>query len=308
MKYVRLEKDSWLRWSAPSPSEAKVCMMGVPFDLAVSLNKGAAKAPERLRELSVDMSDMGEDMIPIQQGILYDLGDVPVTLDWEAYFHQVEDEAFQLMRSGRFCLFFGGDHSVTIPLHKAFGRYQRQRKENARIGVIHFDAHYDLCPKYDGHPWSHACTEARALEGIIQGENLTFVGIRVAEVSELETLKKNPGITTIRARDIYIDGVESICQRLIEHYRDYDAVYVTLDIDVLDPAYAPGTGTPSTGGLTSRELLEILRQLLNTLPIQAMDIVEVAPSLDVNDITSWAALGVVQMILAHFSKEIASEA
>ena len=122
----------------------------------------------------------------------------------------------------------------------------------------------------------------------------------------MEILKKNPGITTICARDVYIDGVESICQRLIEHYRDYDAVYVTLDIDVLDPAYAPGTGTPSTGGLTSRELLEILRHLLNTLPIQAMDIVEVAPSLDVNDITSWAALGVVQMILAHFSKEITS--
>lgn len=137
MKYVRLEKNSWLRWAAATPSEAKVCMMGVPFDLAVSLSKGAAKAPERLRALSVDMSDMGEDMIPIQPGVLYDLGDVPVTLDWEAYFQQVEEEAYQLMQSGRFCLFFGGDHSVTIPLHKAFSRYQRLRKEDAKIGVIH---------------------------------------------------------------------------------------------------------------------------------------------------------------------------
>lgn len=83
---------------------------------------------------------------------------------------------------------------------------------------------------------------------------------------------------------------------------------MTLDIDVLDPAFAPGTGTPSTGGLSSRELLEILRRLLEALPIRAMDIVEVAPTLDVNDITSWAALGVVQLVLEHFSKQMAEEA
>lgn len=308
MKYARLEKDSWLRWSAATPEEARVCMMGVPFDQAVSLNKGASKAPERMRELSIDMSDVTEEMIPIRPGVLYDLGDVPVTLDWEAYFQQVETEAYQLMQSGRFCLFFGGDHSVTIPLHKAFGRYQRQRKSGARIGVIHFDAHYDLCPAYDGHPWSHACTEARALEGVVRGEDLTFVGVRVAELSELEVLAQNPGITTIRARDVYTEGWAGVCDRLIGHYRDYDAVYVTLDIDVLDPAFAPGTGTPSTGGLSSRELLEILRRLLEALPIRAMDIVEVAPTLDVNDITSWAALGVVQLVLEHFSKQMAEEA
>lgn len=304
MKYSRLEKDSWLRWAAPAPEEAMVCIMGVPFDRAVSLNQGAAKAPERLRELSVDMSDVTEDMTPIRKGVLYDLGDIPVILDWEAYFQKVEAEAYQLMRSGRFCLFLGGDHSVTIPLHKAFGRYQRQRKDGGRIGIIHFDAHYDLCSTYDGHPWSHACTEARALEGVVRGEDLTFVGVRVAELSELEALARNPGICTIGARDVYTEGWDSVCRRLIAHYRDYDAVYVTLDIDVLDPAYAPGTGTPSTGGLGSRELLEILRRLLDTLPIRAMDIVEVAPPLDVNDITSWAAMGVIQLVLGHFSRQM----
>ena len=105
-------------------------------------------------------------------------------------------------------------------------------------------------------------------------------------------------------KGFWSEGWESVCGRLIAHYRDYDAVYVTLDIDVLDPAFAPGTGTPSTGGLSSRELLEILRQLLDTLPIRAMDIVEVAPPLDVNDITSWAAMGVIQLILGHFSRQM----
>lgn len=302
MKYSKINSNSWLRFSADTPLDAKVCIMGIPFDLATSLNKGAAKAPERIRELSVDMSDLGEDMIPIRDDVLYDLGDIPTTLNWEDYFNQVEQEALELMQYKKFSLFIGGDHSVTIPLHKAFGKYQRSIKENAKIGVIHFDAHYDLCPEYDGHPWSHACTEARALDDVINGEDLTFVGIRVAEASEIEILKNNPEITTFTARDVYKEGVESICQKIIEHYRDYDAVYLTLDIDVLDPAYAPGTGTPSMGGLSSRELLEIVRCLLNEVSIQAMDIVEVAPTLDVNDITSWAALGIIQLVLGHFSK------
>lgn len=302
MKFSKIEQDSWLRWAAQSPEDAKICIMGIPFDNAVSLKKGASEGPGRMRELSVDMSDVTEDMIPIADNLLYDLGDLPVTLDWENYFKQVEKEAYQLMQFQKFCIFLGGDHSVTIPLHKAFGRYQREQKENAKIGVIHFDAHYDLCSKYDGHIWSHACTETRALESVISGENLTFVGIRVAELDELETLKKNPGIETIRAVDVYKEGPQSVSRKLKERYKDYDAIYLTLDIDVLDPACAPGTGTPSVGGLSSRELLEIIKEVFDVLPVKAMDIVEVAPPLDVNDITSWAALGILHQIFGWFSR------
>lgn len=304
MKFSKLEHDSWLRWSTPYPESAKLCIMGIPFDNAASLNKGTSKGPERMRQLSVDLSDITEDFVPIQDHILYDIGDIPVTLDWQVYFHQIEEEAYRLMQYHKFCLFLGGDHSVTIPLHKAFGRYQKEQNPNAKIGVIHFDAHYDLCNEYEGHPWSHASTEARALETIISGEDLTFVGIRVAELAELETLKKNPGITTINAREIYLHGPQKVIEALKKHYQQYDAVYITLDIDVLDPAFAPGTGTPVAGGISSRELIEIFDGIINELPIKAMDIVEVAPPLDVNDITSWAALGIIHRLFGHFSKEI----
>ncbi len=302
LEHSKLLNDSWLRWSAASKEEAKICIMGVPFDNAVSLNKGAAKGPETMRNLSVDMSDATEDDVVIKKGLLYDIGDIPVDLDWETYFGTVADEAYQLMKTDNFCLFLGGDHSVTIPLHQAFGKYQKEKKEKPKIGIIHFDAHYDLCNEYDGHKWSHACTEARSLESVISAEDLFFVGIRVAEESELELIAKNPGITTVKAKEVHKTGVEAVFQKLRDKFQDYDAVYLTVDIDVLDPAFAPGTGTPQPGGLTSMQLIQLFQMMLEKLPIKAMDIVEVAPDLDVNNITSWAALRLVLELFGYFSK------
>lgn len=293
------KEASWLRWSAETKEEADVCIMGIPFDNAVSLNKGAAGGPGNIRRLSVDLSDTTDEFIPVKEGVLYDAGDVPPVLDWEKYFGDVEKSALELMETGNMCLFLGGDHSVTIPLHKAFKRYH----ENRKIGVIHFDAHYDLCPEYDGHKWSHACTEARALEGVISDRDLSFVGIRVAEESELSLIEENPGILTIRAADVYDRDPGDIVKQLLDRYEGYEAIYITLDIDVLDPAYAPGTGTPVSGGLDPFQLTRILRGLLKGMPVRAMDIVEVAPSLDINDITTWAALKVIHEIFSFHSRQ-----
>ena len=301
LEHSKLLHDSWLRWAAESKEDTDICIMGVPFDGAVSLNAGAAQAPETLRMLSIDLSDVNEDWVPIKKGILYDIGDLPVSLQWEKYFANVEAKAYELMKAGKFCLFLGGDHSVTIPLHKAYGKYQRDSKPDAKIGVVHFDAHFDLCHEYDDHKWSHACTEARALEGVITGDDLFFVGVRVAENDELELIRKNPGITVVRAIDVHTHGIQSVLEKMQEKFRDYDALYLTIDIDVLDPAFAPGTGTPVSGGLTSIQLIQLFKQMIETLPIKAMDIVEVAPPLDVNDITSWAALRLILELFAHFS-------
>ena len=298
----KLLNDSWLRWGAETKEDAKVCIMGVPFDNAVSLGKGAAKGPETMRSLSVDMSDVTEDDIVIKKGVLYDTGDIPVDLNWERYYGTVEDEAYKLMKTGNFCLFLGGDHSVTIPLHQAFGKYQKETKENAKIGISHFDAHYDLCDEYDGHKWSHACTEARSLENVISGEDLFFVGIRVAEEIELETIAANPGITVVKAKEVHKAGVDAVFSKLKEKFKDYDAVYLTVDIDVLDPAFAPGTGTPQPGGLTMIQLVQLFQMMLDELPVKAMDIVEVAPDLDVNNITSWAAMRLIFDLFGHFSR------
>ena len=303
LEYSRLRDDSWLRWGASQREGAKVCIMGIPFDNAVSLNKGAAKGPERLRSLSVDLSDCAEDFTRIKKGLLYDVGDIPVDLQWDRYFAKVEEAAYGLMKDGQFCLFLGGDHSVTIPLHRGFGKARREIAPDGRIGVLHFDAHFDLCDVYDGHKWSHACTEARALEDVIGPEDLCFVGIRVAEEQELTLLEKNPQIGVIKAMDVYRNGVDAVVDQICRRFGSYDGIYLTLDIDVLDPAFAPGTGTPVAGGLTSRQLIDLFRSLMEKIPVKAMDIVEVAPELDVNDVTSWAALRIIHQVFSHFSRE-----
>ena len=302
----RFEECSWLRWAADTIEDAEICILGIPFDGAVSLSKGAAKAPRTLRELSIDLSDTTDEWIPIKEGLLYDAGDMHPDLNWDRYYDAVEKEAFRLMKTGNFCLFLGGDHSVTIPLQKAFGEYQRTVSDHPdpKIGIIHFDAHYDLCDEYDGHKWSHACTEARALEnGVVRPEDLFFIGVRVAELDELELIRKNPGITTITAMEVHEKGMEYVLQRLAEHFDGYDAIYFTIDIDGLDPAYAPGTGTPVMGGVTAIQLIRLFRWVMKNLPVRAMDIVEVAPDLDVNDITSWAALKIIHELFSAFSKE-----
>ncbi len=302
LKHSRLTEDSWLRWSAQSTEDAKICIMGIPFDGAVSLERGAAKAPDTLRNLSIDLSDVAESFVPIKDNLIFDVGDIAPELNWGRYFQRVENEAYDLLSSGRFCLFLGGDHSVTIPLHKAFARYHKEKMKKERIGIIHFDAHYDLCPEYDGHKWSHACTEARALEGVVDGRDLFFVGIRVAELSEFETIDKYPGIRTIKSEEVHDKGCQYVVDELDKHFKNYDAIYLTLDIDVLDPAFAPGTGTPVSGGLSSRELISIFKKVMRSLPVKAMDIVEVAPPLDVNNITSWAALRIIHEVFTAFSE------
>ena len=302
----RFNECSWLRWAAEDIEDARICILGIPFDGAVSLSKGAAKAPQTIRELSIDLSDTTDEWIPIREGLIYDAGDMHPDLQWDRYYAGVEKEARRLMDTGSFCLFLGGDHSVTIPLQKAFGTYQKENsgKPDPKIGIIHFDAHYDLCDEYDGHKWSHACTEARALDsGVVRPEDLFFIGIRVAELDELELIRNNPGITTITAMEVHDEGIDRVIQRLARHFSDYDAIYFTIDIDGLDPAFAPGTGTPVMGGVTAIQLIKLFRWIIRNLPVRAMDIVEVAPDLDVNNMTSWAALKIIHELFSAFSRD-----
>lgn len=296
-------QTNWLGLCSKTPEEASVCIFGIPFDGGTSLGKGAAKAPQRIRDLGSEfMPESNDSLVLIKKGIIYDFGDIHMSLDWEDNFKKTEDMAYEVMMLGKFNLFIGGDHSITIPLHRAFKKYQEQARNNSKLGIIHFDAHFDLCDNFEGHKWSHANTEKRALDDIVNPEDLLFLGIRAAEAEEIALIKKYPAIEVITGTEVFQNGYMAAYQRIYNRFKDYDAVYFTLDIDVLDPAFAPGTGTPTFGGITSRELIELFRLMLQNLPIKAMDIVEVSPPLDINDITSWAALRIIQEVLCHYSK------
>jgi agmatinase len=280
-------RQLWSGLASDDPA-AEVGLLGVPFDGATSFRKGASLAPRKIRELTPHIAPATEEGVSLTGLRVRDYGDVPIDLNWERYFSAVETRAREVFRHP-FSLFLGGDHSVTIPLTKAFSESVK-----GRFGVIHIDAHLDLADTFEGHSWSHACTERRVLElSNIDPRHLVLVGIRSFMDDEFRFLTEHPEIGLHTACDLHRHGIEMVAQGVVRQLRDVDAIYVTLDIDALDPAFAPGTGTPEAGGLSTRDLLELLRVVFAGLPVRALDIVEVSPPLDHADITAVAAVKVI---------------
>jgi len=287
MTITPTHRKQWSGLVTDNP-QAHIGILGVPFDGAVSFRKGAAQAPERIRQLTPHVAPITEEGLILTGVDIFDYGDVERDLDWSRYFDTVAQQA-SLALEHPFTIFLGGDHSVTIPLLQAF-----DAKINAPYGILHIDAHTDLIDSFEGHRWSHACTERRALEfPHSRADRLVFCGIRAWLEEELDFLKAHPEITLHTARQMHLRGIAATADAVIERLQDVEHIYLTLDIDCLDPAYAPGTGTPEAGGLTTRELLEFLRRIFAALPIRAMDIVEVAPPLDYSDITTVAAVKIL---------------
>ena len=295
-----IDLKPWGELNCENIKNAQVNIMGIPFDGAVSCGKGSALAPEKIRSLSKYLPAFTEEGNPLKGLNVYDDGDVPITLNWPEYYATVEKEAKKLFESGNFCLFIGGDHSVSIPLTRAYGEHFKGKK----IGIIHFDSHPDLCDEYDGSKWSHACPFRRAVQDVIEPKDLAQVGIRSYEEEEVAFYGANPELLLIKAYDVFNEGWQAVCEKLKNKFKEYDVLYISLDIDVLDPAFAPGTGTPEAGGLSTRELMEIIKFLIANLPVAAMDIVEVSPPLDTpNQITSWAALKVIYEVFGKILKK-----
>ena len=270
---------------AKDENEANVFLCGVPFDKNASVGKGASLAPKVIRELSYDLPalDMvGNNLTKVK---IHDLGDF-----CEDNFENLQKEIHdKLLTKDGFHIILGGDHSIAIASERAF--YDDCLKRGKTPVIIHMDAHPDICDVYEGSKYSHACPIFRALEYGYKDENITMVGIRGFEAQEIETFKKHPKLDVFKSFDIKKLGVEALLTLLVAKYRDpqYE-VYFSYDIDANDPAYAPGTGTPEAFGLTNFETIAILTGLIANLNVTCLDIVEVAPPLDVNNITSWLAL------------------
>jgi agmatinase len=209
---------------------------------------------------------------------------------WECFFDTTETLAAGIINGQhKLALFLGGDHSVGIPLFRAFAK-----SFAGPVGYIQFDSHADLADEFAGHPWSHANTARRNLEQPnLSTGHMAFVGLRSFLEEELEFYTANSDLGWHTARSIYRRGIEAIAQDVVVQLSGVEAVYMSLDIDGIDPACTPGTGTPEHGGPTTRECLEFLRLIFAGLPVKAMDIVEVSPPLDISDVTSLAAVKVM---------------
>lgn len=265
---------------------ADIVIAGVPFDSGVSYRPGARFGPGHIRASSKLLRPYNPvlDVSPFAAVQVADASDIAVNpFDISEAIAQVEAGAGELTADGARLLTLGGDHTIALPLLRVMAR------RHGPLAVLHFDAHLDTWDTYFGEPYTHGTPFRRASEeGLIDRQHSLHIGIRgpLYSVSDL-TDDGVLGFQIIGSVDFDTLGVAGVIDRMKERLAGRP-VYVSVDIDVLDPAHAPGTGTPEAGGVSARELLAILRSLAE-LPVVGADIVEVAPAYDHAEITGIAA-------------------
>ena len=276
-------------------SQADVAILGVPFDSGVSYRPGARFGPSHIRESSRLLRPYNPALqVPVfasQQ--VADAGDLaanPFNID--DAIGAIERGARALLERTRFVLTLGGDHTVALPMLRAVSAV------HGPVAVVHFDAHLDTWDTYFGAAYTHGTPFRRAAEeGLLDRTGCLHVGTRGPLYTDADLDQDSElGFQVIAAPDVEQLGVPGMVERIAQRVGDRP-VYVSIDIDVLDPAHAPGTGTPEAGGLTSRELLATLRSFAR-LNLVGADIVEVAPAYDYAQITGIAAAHVGYELLS----------
>ncbi len=292
------DKKLWAGLNNPDlkNEEADIVIFGIPYDGSVSFRSGAKDAPDALREITYSISPTTEDFESFAELKLKDLGNIEGS-SRDDIFEEAKAVTTQLVNDNNFFIMIGGDHSTTIPVQRGVDAGLSET-----FGIIHIDAHFDLCEDMGGDKLSHGSTERRALElENVKGiENIFFLGIRSIESDEIDFFEEN-SVQVLSAKEISKIGINETLERVKKQLGHLNKIYLTLDIDCLDPAYAAGTGTPQFGGLTSRELLGILEGLFE-LPIIGMDIVEVAPGLDPSLTSLFAARKLVTEVCGFLKK------
>ncbi len=276
-------------------AHADVAVVGVPFDSGVSYRPGARFGPGHIRAASKLLRPYhpGLDVEPFAAQQVVDAGDVAVNpFDIGEALAAIEQASDDLRAGGTRLVTLGGDHTVALPLLRSLHR------DHGPVAVLHFDAHLDTWDTYFGAPYTHGTPFRRAREeGLLDPAHCLHVGIRGPLYSR-EDLSSDEvlGFQVIGADDFQTDGLAAVVERIRARI-DGAPVYVSVDIDVLDPAHAPGTGTPEAGGLTSRELLACLRSLVG-VDLVGADVVEVAPAYDHAEITGIAAAHVAYELIS----------
>jgi agmatinase len=276
-----------------TPETSDFSVIGIPYEGGASARKGTALAPERLRFWSTHLTPFSEDRTRLGDIRISDLGDIAIQ-DLERDFDRVCRTVAALPNVP---IVLGGDHSISIPVFKA----QRKRYEAQRLGVLWVDAHPDLCDVFTGSKLSHACVLRRGLEYGIDPQDVCMVGLRSWEDQEIDLIE-NGGLNVYTAAMVAERGMKSVAVSVRSKLSLCDAVHISLDIDCLDPAFAPGTGIPDSGGLTSREVITLIKSLQG-LPLVGLDLVEVSPPLDPTESTIFAALKLIMEYVAVFARE-----
>jgi agmatinase len=274
----------WGGLDGGSPQASDVVVAGIPYDGSAVYRKGAALAPQVMRRLSAAVPPVTEDGRLLKGLRIHDLGDLDVGSNIETGWSRVASRLAEVPPAA-FLTVLGGDHCTAIATLAA------QARRHPGLSVLWVDAHPDLCDFSRGGRWTCGCAMRRALEvsGIDPARVVIAAG-RDYDPEELEFIR-TAGVLLISARELAADpsrAAESISRRLAGQ-----SVHVSFDIDALDPAFAPGTEIPSSGGMSTRQALELLKTVTAGSHAIGLDVVEVSPPFDHSDITSFAALKLI---------------
>ncbi len=278
---------------------ADVALLGIPFDSGVSYRPGARFGPAAVRAGSKLLRPYNPalDVQPWAGQRVADAGDLAVNpFDIGEAIGQIEAGASLALGSAARLVALGGDHTVALPLLRATAA------RHGPVALIHFDAHLDTWDTYFGAPYTHGTPFRRAVEeGLLALDSSAHVGVRGPLYSSADLIEDaGLGFATVSTAEVAQRGVDQAVDRIRERV-GARPVYLSVDIDVLDPAHAPGTGTPEPGGLTSRELQFILRGL-DGLQLVGADVVEVSPPYDHAELTALAAANVAYEMLSLFAR------
>jgi len=282
-------------------------IVGVPCDAGASFRTGQRSGPEAIRSVSSLLrphnQSLGVSIFDYCSGV--DYGDLPVVPGYiEDCNEKIEESLFPLIDAGVVPVLLGGDHSITLPELRAIA------KKHGAVALVHFDSHSDTLDEYFGRPFNHATSFRRAVEEkLLHVDHSIQVGMRGSIFSKDDlNLAKSLGfelITTDEAREM---GISDLIQRIRARV-GRAKLFISFDIDFVDPAFAPGTGTPEVGGFTSTEAISLIRGLKG-LKLIGCDVVEVLPDLDPSGITALLASNVVYefiSLLALIKKQAIEE-
>ena len=264
-------------------------VIGVPFDTGASLKVGARFGPESIRSSSIILKpyNMFLEVNIFEHSSGVDYGDLPVVPGYIEDSNKVIAESLTpLVEKGVIPVLLGGDHSITLPELRAIA------KTHGQVALIHFDSHTDTLDEYFGRSYNHGTPFRRAVEeNLLDVDHSIQIGLRGQQYQpgDLEESKRL-GFDTMTSEEVHAAGPHKVIERIQNRVKDTKA-FVTFDIDFVDPAYAPGTGTPEVGGFTSAETLRLIRGLKG-LNMVGYDVVEVLPAYDPSQITALLAANI----------------
>ena len=286
-----------------------VAIVGAPFDDAVSHRPGARFGPRAIRQAnytSGSLNSLQLGVSPLDVLTVVDAGDANIVPAWLERAHaMIYRKVAEVAGSGAIPIVLGGDHSITWPSATAIAELHAPK----RVGIVHFDAHADTADGDRGVLVGHGTPMRRLIEsGAVKGSNFVQVGLRgYWPPPEVFAWMREQGMRWHLMAEIEERGAEAVVADAIDEALDGpDLVYLSIDIDVLDPGMAPGTGTPEPGGLLTRELLRAVRQVVGRVDLAGMDVVEVSPPYDQAETTAMAANRVVLEALSALAVRKAS--